>query len=118
VAHVELIDRYVGDWIKARPRDEVIAAFEEVGAAIAPVYDMADIVADPQVQHRQMLVRVEDDDLGSMLMHNVLVRMSETPGEIRFPGRAHGADTDEVLRELAGLTDEQLADLRARSVIA
>ena len=47
-----------------------------------------------------MLTEVDDDDLGPVLQHNVMWRMSETPGRIRFTGRALGADTDAVLAEL------------------
>ena len=49
-----------------------------------------------------MLTQVEDDDLGPVLMQNVMWRMSETPGAIRFTGRALGADTDEILVDELG----------------
>jgi crotonobetainyl-CoA:carnitine CoA-transferase CaiB-like acyl-CoA transferase len=117
VAHVDLLDSYVGDWIAERTRAEVLAAFEEAGGAIAPVYDAKDLVEDPHVQATEMLTRVDDDELGSVLMHNVMWRMSESPGRIRHTGRALGADTSQVLGEL-GLTGEELAALRARGVIA
>ena len=48
-AHVEEIDAAVAAWIAARPRDEVLAAFERAEAAIAPIYDASDIVVDPQL---------------------------------------------------------------------
>jgi len=100
VEHVELLDGYVGDWIGARTQGEVMAAFTEAGAAVAPVYDAADIVADPHIRETEMLLEVDDPDLGPLLQHNVMWRMSKSPGAIRFTGRAHGADTDEVLGEL------------------
>jgi len=116
--HTDLLDGYVGDWIADRDREEVAKAFEEVGAAVAPVYSAADLVADPQVQAREMLTRVPDNDLGDVLQHNVLFRMADTPGSIRFSGRAHAADTDEVLRDRLGMTAERIADLRVQGVIA
>lgn len=115
--HSDLLDGIVGDWISARTRDQVMESFTAAGAAIAPVYSPADIVADPQVQDREMLIRVEDEDLGPLLQHNVLYRMSATPGAIRSTGRGHGADTDQVLTEL-GLTTDRIAGLRAAGVIA
>jgi len=93
-------------------------AFSEAGAAVAPVYSAADLVSDPQVVAREMLTRVEDDDLGGLLQHNVLFRLSETPGSIRSTGRAHGADTDAVLTERLNLSAEQLQALRDADVIA
>lgn len=117
-AHTDLLDGWVSEWIGARSRQEVQEAFAEVGAAVAPVYSAEDLVADPQVRAREMLTRVADDDLGDVLQHNVLFRMSETPGGIRFTGRGHAADTDEVLTERLELTPERIEDLRARGILA
>jgi crotonobetainyl-CoA:carnitine CoA-transferase CaiB-like acyl-CoA transferase len=114
--HADLLDAYVGGWIADRSRDEVLRAFAEAGAAVAPVYSPADLVADEQVQHRRMLTSVPDDDLGELLQHNVLFRMSVTPGGIRWTGRAHGEDTDEVLRA-SGVDDDRIAELRGRGVV-
>ncbi|GAA0235618.1 CoA transferase [Cryptosporangium japonicum] len=114
--HVDELDAYVGDWIGARTRDEVLDAFTGAGAAIAPVYTAKDLVEDVHVRETQMLTEVEDDELGTMLQHDVLWRMSETPGRIRFTGRALGADTDEVLTE-AGLSAGEIQALRDREVI-
>jgi len=115
--HVDLLDGYVGEWIAQRDRDEVLRAFTEAGAAIAPVYDAKDLVEDPHVRETQMLVEVHDDELGPLLMHNVMWRLSATPGRIRFTGRALGADTDEVLAEL-GYDAAHVAKLREEGVIA
>jgi crotonobetainyl-CoA:carnitine CoA-transferase CaiB-like acyl-CoA transferase len=114
--HADLLDGYVGGWIAQRSRDEVVRSFTEAGAAVAPVYSAADLVEDPQVQHREMLVEVDDPDLGTLLQHNVLFRMSATPGGIRSTGRGHGADTDEVLGAL-GYDPESVAELRRRHVV-
>ncbi len=116
VAHADLLDRLVGDWIAARTRAEVLAAFEEVGAAIAPVYSARDITEDPHIMQTGMLTEVNDPDLGPMLMHNVMWRMSATPGRIRFTGRAPGADTETVLTGL-GYDAAELARLRDQGVI-
>lgn len=115
--HGDLLDGIVGDWIAQRTRDEVMEAFAAAGAAVAPVYGPAEIVADPQVRAREMLVEVEDPDLGTLLQHNVLYRLSDTPGSIRGTGRPHCADTDEILGTI-GLDDEQLRALRDSGVIA
>lgn len=114
--HADLLDGYVGDWIAERSRAEVARAFAEAGAAVAPVYSAKDLVEDPQVRHREMLVEVEDPDLGTLLQHNLLYRMSASPGAIRSTGRGHGADTDAVLAEF-GYDPDHIAELRDRGVI-
>jgi crotonobetainyl-CoA:carnitine CoA-transferase CaiB-like acyl-CoA transferase len=116
-AHVDLLDEHVGSWIAARSRDEVLKAFEDAGAAIAPVYNAKDIVEDPHIRETEMLVSVEDDELGQMLQHNVMWRLSATPGCIRHTGRALGQDTDAVLSEL-GYTAEEVSRLREEGVVA
>ena len=115
--NADLLDGYVASWIGRRTRDEVAEAFAEAGAAVAPVYSPADLVKDPQVRARRMLTHVEDPDIGSLLQHNVLFRLSDTPGGIRFTGRGHGADTDAVLGEDLGLSSERVAELRERGIV-
>jgi crotonobetainyl-CoA:carnitine CoA-transferase CaiB-like acyl-CoA transferase len=111
-AHVEEIDAAVSTWIGARTGDDVIEAFEHAGAAVAPVYDASEVARDPQLLAIEAIRAVPDADLGRVLMSNVVARLSETPGEIRWTGRAHGADTAEVLAEI-GIDGEQLDALRA-----
>ena len=113
--HVELLDEIVSEWVGERTRDEVIAAFSEAGAAIAPVYDVADLMADPQIIARDAITEVDDPDLGPMRMQNLLFRMSGTPGAIRFTGRPLGADTDAILGDELGL---DVAGLRERGIVA
>ena len=115
-AHVDEIDAAVSSWIETRTRDEVIAAFEQAEAAIAPVYDALEILDDPQLAAVGAIASVPDEDLGHVLMSNVVARLAETPGEIRWAGRAHGADTDAVLAEL-GFGDDALAVLRAEGAV-
>ncbi len=115
--HADELDEMVGGWIARRTRAEVMDEFERAGAAVAPVYTAQDLVEDEHVRETEMLVEVEDEDLGPVLMHNVMWRAREAPGSIRFTGRPLGADTDAVLGAL-GCDEARLADLRARRVVA
>ncbi|MET8908734.1 CoA transferase [Micromonospora sp. NPDC004551] len=115
-AHADELDAAVGAWVAKRDRDEVVAAFEAAQAAVAPVYDVRDILADPQYAALGTVVSVPDEELGEVRMQNVPFRMSDSPGEIRHAGRRHGQDTEAVLGAL-GLTADELAALRERGVI-
>jgi crotonobetainyl-CoA:carnitine CoA-transferase CaiB-like acyl-CoA transferase len=115
-AHVEEIDAAVAAWIAARPRDQVLAEFEAAEAAAAPVYDARDILADPHVAAVGAIASVVDERLGPIKMTNVVSRLSETPGEIRFAGGGHGADTDAVFGAL-GVSAGELARLRENGVV-
>ncbi|WP_328366404.1 CoA transferase [Streptomyces sp. NBC_00445] len=109
--HADVLDEAVGTWIAERPRAEVLAAFEKAEAAVAPIQDVRDVLTDPQYQALGTIATVDDPELGPLRMQNVLFRLSDTPGAIRWPGRPHGADTEQVLTEL-GLTATELEALR------
>ncbi|MFJ9904916.1 CaiB/BaiF CoA transferase family protein [Streptomyces sp. NPDC101152] len=115
-AHADVLDAAVGDWISARSRTEVLAAFEKAEAAVAPVQDVRDVLADPQYQALGTITTLDDPELGPLRMQNVLFRLSSTPGAIRWTGRPHGADTEEVLIEL-GLSPKELTALREEGAV-
>jgi crotonobetainyl-CoA:carnitine CoA-transferase CaiB-like acyl-CoA transferase len=117
VRRVDELDGAVQEWIAARDLDEVVAAFDEAGAALFPVYDVAQLFADPQVQARDAVTTVNDEDLGPLRMQNVWFRLQRTPGRIRFGGRRLGQDTDAVLAERLGHTPEEIAALHEKGVV-
>lgn len=114
--HADELDAAVGGWVAQRDRAEVVAAFDEAQAAVAPVYDASDIVADPQFRALGTVHEIEDPELGPMLMQGPLFRLSDQDSVIAHTGRAHGADTDAVLAEL-GFTAEQVAALREAGAV-
>jgi crotonobetainyl-CoA:carnitine CoA-transferase CaiB-like acyl-CoA transferase len=116
-AHAEELDALVAGWIADRPLAEVMAAFEEAEAAIAPIYDIRDVMADPHFDAIQAICSVPDEELGPIRMQNVMFRMSETPGRIRWSGRRIGQDNDEVYGRELGLGAERLAELRTKGVV-
>ena len=85
-ARAEIDDR-MAEFCAARTVDEVVAAFDAAHAAAAPVYDMADVFADPQVAARGAIVEAD-----GVPMQGLVARMSRTPGEVRWAGRPLGAD--------------------------
>jgi crotonobetainyl-CoA:carnitine CoA-transferase CaiB-like acyl-CoA transferase len=114
--HADELDAAVGGWIARRTREEATCAFEKAEAAIAPVYDIRDVMDDPQYRALGTITEVPDPDLGPLRMQNVLFRLSETPGSIRWAGRPHGADTEDVLAEL-GMTPSDIAALRTQGAL-
>ncbi|MFH8242438.1 CaiB/BaiF CoA transferase family protein [Streptomyces sp. NPDC018321] len=114
--HADVLDAAVGDWIARHGRADVLAAFEKAEAAVAPVQDVRDVMADPQYQALDTVTTVDDPELGPLRMQNVLFRLSATPGAIRWAGRPHGADTEEVLTGL-GLTPADVKELREEGVV-
>ena len=114
--HADELDDAVQRWIAERDLETVLEAFEQAQAAVAPVYDVRGVVHDPQYAALGTVLEVEDEELGRIAMQNVLFRLSQTPGAVRWPGRRHGADTDAVLSEI-GITPSQIAALRERGIV-
>ena len=83
-------------FIAARTQAENIAFFEQAEVTIGPIYDIDQILEDPHVIEREMLVDLPDEQNGALPMHNVVPRLSATPGRLRRPaprsGRAHRRD--------------------------
>ena len=75
----------MAEFCAARTVEEVVAAFDAAHAAAAPVYDMADVFADPQLAARGFIVEVD-----GVPMQGLVARLFETPGEVRWAGRAAG----------------------------
>ena len=74
----------------------------------APVYDAADVYADPYFRERGALIEYEDEVHGTVTGMGVIPRLTGTPGRVRQAARwTVGADTDDVLRELGYDEDER-----------
>jgi crotonobetainyl-CoA:carnitine CoA-transferase CaiB-like acyl-CoA transferase len=116
VKNIDEAERPVAEFIKGRTLAEGLAVFEATEVTAAPVYDIDQFIADPHVQARQIVTDLPDPEMGSVPMHAVVPRLSETPGEIRTPAPALGEHNDAILGAL-GFSAEALADLRQRKVI-
>jgi len=114
--HAEELDEVVGAWISNRTREEVVAAFEEAGAAVAPIYDIEGIMDDPQYEALNSIITIEDPELGPIKMQNVLFRLSETPGDIRWSGPTLGEHNEEVYGEL-GIGKQELEELSSKGIL-
>jgi crotonobetainyl-CoA:carnitine CoA-transferase CaiB-like acyl-CoA transferase len=110
------VDRVVGGWIRGRTLAECVAFFEEQGVTAGPVYDVPELVADPHVVERGVLVRTPDPELGEIETHDVVPRLSRTPGMMRMPAPAIGEHNDEIYAA-AGFSPERIAELRAAHCI-
>jgi crotonobetainyl-CoA:carnitine CoA-transferase CaiB-like acyl-CoA transferase len=105
----ELVELFA-ERFRRRTTAEWDDALGEAGVPAAPVRERDELFDDPQVRATGLVEEVEDDELGTLTMTSPVVRLSETPGAIRFTGRRLGADTRAVLAEL-GRSDDEIARL-------
>ena len=103
VAHRDLLDAIIGGFIAARSTGENLALFEAAGVTVGPVCSMADLLEHPYTQGREVIVEVEDADMGSLPMHNIVPRLTVSPGGFRRAAPGLGEHTAEILAELKTL---------------
>jgi crotonobetainyl-CoA:carnitine CoA-transferase CaiB-like acyl-CoA transferase len=111
------VDQVVADWVASKTLDEAIAVFDAEQVAAAAVYDITDLVADEQLAHREVFVRVGDDELGAMTVQAPVPRFSEATGRVEHLGPRLGEHNTDVYRDLLGLTPSDIDGLRARGVL-
>lgn len=114
----DALDPIIAEWTSRHPAavlEKIL--IEEADVPASRVFTMADVFADAHYRARGMLAEVADAELGSVRLAAPVPRMSATPGAIRWAGGQIGAHSREVLRELAGLTDERIDALAAAGVV-
>jgi crotonobetainyl-CoA:carnitine CoA-transferase CaiB-like acyl-CoA transferase len=114
--HRDEIEAIVAAFIAERTKAEALAFFERAEVTVGPVCDEADLAADPYVAEREVLVELPDALAGRLPMHNVVPRLSATPGALRRPAPKLGEHNAEILRAL-GCSDDQIVRLTSAGVL-
>lgn len=111
------VDEYVGNWTAQFTRDEVLALCEKFQVPCGPVYAIDEIFEDPQYKARENIAWVKDERVGELAVPNVVPRLSETPGRVKWLGPSQGAHADHVYKERLGLDDAEIERLKALKVL-
>ncbi len=115
--NMEELDEMISAWTRERSVEEVIEVLAEAGVPTGKVFTAVDMVEDPHYAARENVVTVEDPEIGAFPMQNVVPRLSETPGKVRWTGPALGQHNDEVYGGLLKLGEEDRAGLRERGIV-
>jgi crotonobetainyl-CoA:carnitine CoA-transferase CaiB-like acyl-CoA transferase len=113
---MDACDGIVAGWIAERTLEEAMAVFEAAEVTAAPILEIDQLLDDPHVQARGVVVEAPDDEAGSVLMHAVIPRFSETPGRLRSAAPSLGQHTRAVLESI-GYDAARIAALEADGVI-
>jgi crotonobetainyl-CoA:carnitine CoA-transferase CaiB-like acyl-CoA transferase len=119
--HVDEIDEVIENWTMRRTREQCLAALQDAEVTAGPVYTVGDLTGDVHVKERGVFVEIPDEEAGRVLMHNIIPRLSETPGTIHRGAPRLGEDSEAVLHELgydantiAKLVDSGVVTLAAK----
>jgi crotonobetainyl-CoA:carnitine CoA-transferase CaiB-like acyl-CoA transferase len=116
VANAEACEAPIAAFIAERDLDDVLAIFNRAEITAAPVYDIDQLMDDPHVIEREILLDLPDAELGHVAMHTVVPRLSATPGAIRSAAPRLGEHSLEILAGL-GINEERIKQLQANKTI-
>jgi formyl-CoA transferase len=117
VARVAELDAAIEAWTVPRSVDEVLAVLGDARVPAGKVYTARDIAEDPHYRARDMILTQQTRDGDEIEVPGIVPKLMGTPGAVRSAAPRLGEDTDAVLREI-GITEEQIAALRERKVVA
>lgn len=117
LARAREVDDAVAEWVATKTLAEAMAVLEAAEVAAAPVYDIEDLLADEQLRHREVFVRVLDEQLGAMTVQAPVPKFSASRGRVDHLGPRLGEHNAEIYSKLLDLTETDLDDLHARGVL-
>jgi crotonobetainyl-CoA:carnitine CoA-transferase CaiB-like acyl-CoA transferase len=116
-AHQCELDELIAAWSRQHDAEPLLAMLEAAGVPAGKMFRAPDMIADPQYQARQSIIRVAHEKFQNLMMQNAFPKFSATPGEIRWPGAEMGAHNEEIYEGLLGMTAEAVASLCKDGVI-
>ncbi|MCY4632455.1 MAG: CoA transferase [bacterium] len=110
------LDELISVWSAGLDAESLNEVLERHGVPTGHIYRAPEMLADPHFAAREAIVRLVHPEIGELPMQNVVPKLSETPGRLRWPGPDLGAHNSEILTGLLGLSDDELADLVADGI--
>jgi crotonobetainyl-CoA:carnitine CoA-transferase CaiB-like acyl-CoA transferase len=117
VAHCAELQPLLVGRLRTQPRSHWIAELRAVGVPCGAVRNVAEVLADPQLEARQMIATIDHATAGPIQVLGVPIKLSDTPGAVRTPPPALGQHTDDILRDDCGLSSAEIAGLRQTGAV-
>jgi len=115
--NIDVLHSIVGEWMEGKTVAEVISLMEEAQIPCSPVYDIPDVLDDPHIRAREMIVDIDYPGLGRVPLTGFPIKFSETPGNIATRGPDLGEHNEEIYCGLLGFSREELAGLQQDGII-
>ncbi|MDN5765103.1 MAG: CoA transferase [Humibacillus sp.] len=114
---MEELDGRIARWSSTIPADELLERLHGGGVPAGRIFRARDMFADPHFAAREAIVRLTHPELGEFAMHNVVPKLSESPGAVRRVGPELGEHNEEIYHHLLGLSADDIASLHSAGVI-
>jgi len=117
VKNVDSVDREVQAWTSTLPVGEIVALLEKAGVPCGPVYSVDQLVEDPHVREREMVIEADYPGVGPVALSGIVPKLSLTPGRVRTAPPTMGQHNNEVYGELLGMAAAEIQELLRAGVI-
>ncbi|MBB2506100.1 MULTISPECIES: CaiB/BaiF CoA transferase family protein [Amycolatopsis] len=114
---MEELDGLIAEWTSTMKADDLLELMNDKGVPAGRIYRAKDMLTDPHFAAREAIVRLVHPEIGEFAMHNVVPKLSDTPGKVRHVGPELGEHNEVIYRDLLGLADDELVSLRSAGVI-
>jgi crotonobetainyl-CoA:carnitine CoA-transferase CaiB-like acyl-CoA transferase len=104
-------------WLADKTKDEAVELLTEAGIPAGPVNTVTEAFANAQVSAREMIVEIDQPDIGSIPVPGIVIKLSETPGIIETPAPSVGEHNQEIYGGLLGLSESDLELLTLEGAI-
>ncbi|HET7627736.1 MAG TPA: CoA transferase [Bacillales bacterium] len=115
--HQQELDDLIAQWTASKPLSEVMEIMDSHAIPSGPIYSIADIAKDPHYHYRDMIQKIEDEDLGEVHMPGIVPKLSRTPGNLNWAGPRLGAHNKEIYEGLLDFSEQELEQLKREGVI-
>ena len=115
--HQDDIKSVIEERLKDETMDQAVELLLSKGIPAGPIYDISQIMADPQTKDREMFIEMEHPTLGNITVNGCAIKLGDTPASVRTPAPALGQDNAKILRGLLGMSDEELSDYQNRGIL-
>jgi crotonobetainyl-CoA:carnitine CoA-transferase CaiB-like acyl-CoA transferase len=112
------LNELISGWTRTLTGAQVEASMLRHEVPCSRVYTMADVFRDPHFAARSMLIDVPHSTLGSTKQQGIVPKLSETPGTVRWTGPEIGADSETVLSQWLGYSDDAIRALFEQGVVS
>ena len=111
------IDEQLVPWTKTKTREELVEIMQANGVPCCVINDIGDNWNDPHFKARDMLVTLPHPIAGEITMAGQPIKLSRTPAQLKTAGPVLGANNEEILTGVMGISAEELAALKEKGVI-